>query len=184
MCKDLTDLAEESSHVSLPEDTVSTRLHRVIFSTRLDFYPVQSRTSGMDNFQRCVEQDLVSLAEDSTSAMSNGMNLSVPEKLALRDLQNDPSIGIHNANKGGSVVVMDVISFMDEVLRQLSDRSTYGTLRGDPTKLYKGVLYKLIQEGVYLGIFTIKEAETFIPEHPVVPTFHHLPKAHKGIGLT
>lgn len=51
----------------------------------------------MDSFQRCVEQDLVSLAEYSSSTMSNRMNLSVPKKLALHDLQNDPSTVIRNA---------------------------------------------------------------------------------------
>lgn len=79
-------------------------------------------------------------------------------------------------------MVMDAISFRHEGLRQLWDRSTYNTLSGDPTKLYKCVLYNLIQEGVYLRIFSINKAETLIPDQPAVPTFHHLPKAQKGLN--
>ena len=48
-------------------------------------------------------------------------NLSKDEKVALKDLSKPDDIIITNADKGGTVVVMDVIDYIMEAKRQLND---------------------------------------------------------------
>lgn len=44
------------------------------------------------------------------------------------------------------------------------------------------LLNNLLNEGVFWGIFDKKMALNLIPEYPVSPIFHHLPKIHKGLN--
>ena len=52
-------------------------------------------------------------------------NLTVAEKSALKDLSNNKSIVIKPADKGGAVVVMNTLDYINEGFRQLSDPKFY-----------------------------------------------------------
>lgn len=45
---------------------------------------------------------------------------------------------------------------------------------------YKHILTLLVNKGVGLAAFTPKETEALVPDFPILPTFLHLPKVHKG----
>lgn len=57
--KDLTELAVEGGSTARLGDIVSEGLNRVRIGKHFDFYPINSRTAGMDRFQKSVERDLV-----------------------------------------------------------------------------------------------------------------------------
>ncbi|CAJ0950154.1 unnamed protein product [Ranitomeya imitator] len=61
-------------------------------------------------------------------------NLSLVEKQALSSLQNNKSITIKPADKGGAIVVMNYSDYNKEVIRQLSDSNTYGVIQRDPVR--------------------------------------------------
>lgn len=103
------------------------------------------------------------------------------DRIALCNLQNYSLIVIGNSDKCGVVVVMDTTAYHAEAIRQLSNQNTYTKLRGDPTRTYKVNCITFIQKGLYLGIFSIREAESLVSECPILLTFHHLPKTHKGL---
>ena len=46
---------------------------------------------------------------------------------------------------------------------------------------FKKVFSSLLDRAVSVGIFSDKEKAIFIPDHPIMPVFHHLPKDHKGL---
>lgn len=143
-----------------------------------DFYPVNSRCPEMDKCQTLVESDLISLAvrlHDSSHIQHD--NLTQKERAALRELERDTSITIRNSNKGGLMVVMNTEMYRLEALHPLINTDTYIRLKGDSK--YKSIMATLVRKGVNLGIFSNKEAEVFNPKHPILPTFHHLPKTHK-----
>ena len=52
-------------------------------------------------------------------------NLHKEEQLAIKSLSSNTSIVIKPASKGGTVVVQDVLDYINEGLRQLSDSKFY-----------------------------------------------------------
>ncbi|CAJ0933473.1 unnamed protein product, partial [Ranitomeya imitator] len=60
-------------------------------------------------------------------------NLLVEERHSLRNLQDDKSIIIKPADKGGALVIMDKNMYISEIMRQLSDASIYKVLDRDPS---------------------------------------------------
>lgn len=176
--QDLIDLADESDQSPLdPTDTHND----ISFKSRSDLYPVASRGKDIDLFQKMVEGDLVRLARSCNNKKLSHDNLTVKERQAFKDLSADDSIVIRNADKGGMVIVLDSETYKEEALRQLSDTYTYQPLASNPTIPFKKELTALLDRAVQAGIFTPKDKESFIPEHPIMPVFHHLPKVHKGV---
>lgn len=104
------------THISLFGDTINVGLNKVNVKVQSDFYPIQSRTSGMNRFQKCVERDLVQLATASHTSMTHIDNLTSQDRSALRNLHSDSSIVIWNLDKGGLVVVMDASTYRDEAV--------------------------------------------------------------------
>lgn len=143
-----------------------------------DFYPVNSRGNVIEVFHETVEQELIALSQTVNNRVRH--NLSKAEREALVALQSNPAIIIRNADKGGMTVVLNKVDYQQEAVRQLSDSQTYQRLRKDPTNTFKEILFKLVEEGVYLGLIPEKIAMCLKVESPVSPIFHHLPKIHKG----
>lgn len=106
-------------------------------------------------------------------------NLSREEKKALRELKQDPFLTIKQADKGGSVVVLDTIDYVKEAERQLADRNFYLPSTHDQTQefsqrieTYLTSLYRKesISKRVYDRVST---------RLPRTPSFYHNPKVHK-----
>lgn len=131
---DLMDLASESDPCHAEPRSLPVGIP---FKLRSDFYPVGSHCKDMDLFQKLIERDLTHLARKSVvSCMQD--NLTVDDsKTAIKDLKDDDSIVIRNADKGGLVVIMDSKAYKIESMPQLSDSGTYTYLRGVPTQSLK-----------------------------------------------
>uniref|UniRef100_A0A803K2L1 Reverse transcriptase domain-containing protein n=1 Tax=Xenopus tropicalis TaxID=8364 RepID=A0A803K2L1_XENTR len=143
-----------------------------------DFYPVHCRSSSIDRFQELIENKLLILKAE-TRDLYTCSNLSVDEKAALKQLREDGSLVVKNADKGGMVVVLDSTTYKDEAMRQLNDSSTYQVLLGDPTGAFTEILTTLVHGAFKCGLFTEKIRDYLIPASPQIPLFHHLPKVHK-----
>lgn len=76
---------------------------------------------------------------------------------------------------------MNVDNYRTEAIHQLSDFHTYAILKGDPTKIFKTLLFKLVARGKRLGPFKQKEAEALVHKYPILSTLYHLPKTHKRL---
>lgn len=90
-----------------------------------------------------------------------------------------PGVVVHQADKGGAVVVLDKELYLKENKKMLSDKKNYTCLGSDPTSIFKEKLEKLINEGLHLGVPTQKQTNVLNKEHACIPVFHSLPKMHK-----
>lgn len=148
---------EERSVLNLGLGFVVTP-HDNAFQTRIDLYKLfrllklraffgtQPQTSDSKNrfkpksqFTPCIQYEDIAVFErlvlrDVGAIESRGYHhthdLSYSEKRALDALANDQSI----ADKGGAVVAMDKVDYMEEVNRQLQDLEFYEPLNEDPTR--------------------------------------------------
>lgn len=108
-----------------------------------------------------MERDLTNLARSHNRGHTQN-NLTADEKEALKSLNEDTNIVIRNADKEGSVVVLNSAMYKEEAIRQLSDTTTYLKLSGDPTTSFKQELGNLLNRAVAKGIFSHKEKDMFI----------------------
>ncbi|KAM3821640.1 sulfotransferase 1 family member D1-like isoform 4-T4 [Vipera latastei] len=70
--------------------------------------------------------------------------LSVTEKEALKQLQDDTSIVILPADKGRATVVMDRPDYIHKALTLLNDTSAYRTVKKDPMTTLRNQISKII----------------------------------------
>lgn len=107
-------------------------------------------------------------------------NLNGSERRPLKSLSSDDSVVIRNADKGGSVVILDSIVYREEALWQLSETDTYQKLRADPTSPFKKELSTLLDRAVCVCIFSKKERDLFIPVSNNTSVFTISPKSTRG----
>ncbi|XP_041446772.1 vomeronasal type-2 receptor 26-like [Xenopus laevis] len=112
----------------------------------------------MDMFQDLVEQDLKKLNTSTTGRIK--WNISLEERTALRSLRSATNITIRQADKGGSVVVMNTADYIAEAKRQLNDCETYSTLSFNPQDKFM----KAIEELVSYGEEQLTDIEAFNQE--------------------
>ncbi|XP_043938421.1 uncharacterized protein LOC122810959 [Protopterus annectens] len=77
----------------------------------------------LEVFCNTCEVDIVKTL--STPYTAHFYNLTKAEYAALRQLQDDKSIQIHPADKGGAMVVMDTDFYFNNMMNLLSDVDTY-----------------------------------------------------------
>lgn len=136
----------------------------------------------IDNFHRLVLDDLNRVnTKNLNTKFKFKDNLTRGERLALSTLRENRDIIIREADKGGNVVVMNLIDYNNEIQGQLNDNSCYELLNHNPigplTLLVNGLLLTWKQSGLlddneylYLKIF-----------RPTYPWFYTLPKIHKKL---
>ncbi|CAH2316706.1 Hypothetical predicted protein, partial [Pelobates cultripes] len=107
-------------------------------------------------------------------------NLTFKEKEALKDLQQDSTIVIRPADKGGAIVIQAYHQYKKEIMRQLQDAKTYKKFTFDPVKKFQQRINQLIEiglQGSYIDSNTAKYLQVEFPIHPVLYT---IPKIHKS----
>ena len=106
-------------------------------------------------------------------------NLPREEQLAIKSLSNNKSIVIKPADKGGAVVVQNVLEYINEGLRQLSDPKCYIETEEDPTAQHAQDINTFlrtmldtdeIDDKCYEYLYVCKERTSL---------FYMLPKIHK-----
>ena len=87
----------------------------------------------------------------------NNDNLTKSERQVLDQLKLREDINIMRADKGGAVVIMDIIDDVKEGNRQLNNTNYYAELSYDPTKQHEEIINETIKT------FT---KEKLLPEQP------------------
>ena len=104
-------------------------------------------------------------------------NLNSTEWLALKSLTSDEKLTIKEADKGGTIVIMDKLFYEQKIMDILADRTSYQTCDNrDPTTMNK--IKRLIhEEGKNLNE---KEKKFLTKFHIKSNLFYGLPKIHKS----
>ena len=103
-----------------------------------DWYPYSvknDRSEGLLKFINNVTKDLKDHLKNNENKFWN--NLDNDQRKALLDLANDPSITIKPADKGGSIVIMNIDDYVKSCLNGLSDPYFYEELPTDPNPKYR-----------------------------------------------
>ena len=111
--------------------------------------------------RRGKDQDLDTYIDTLTKFPINKIpckqNLSRREKEALRNLKQDDSIILKEADKGGAIVLMDKLYYRDKVLEQLNDDEYYKKTNSNIDDAVTRDIKKLMQK--YSESFTEQEMD-------------------------
>lgn len=127
----------------------NTEESRKVFRGKSLFMPPVNRNNSIETYCRLVEQEVDAFLNENQRSAYN--NLSKEEKKALEDLKSDDSIVIKPADKGGATVVMNKIDYVEECVRQLSDRNFYEVLPDNPTQAFKCMILDTLNDLLHQG---------------------------------
>ena len=108
-------------------------------------------------------------------------NLSKAEKIAIRELENNPNIVIKPADKGSAVVVMNIADYIREAERQLSDIRFYEKIDTDLTHEFNKAIKEELDRMLLADEIGEKCYKYLYVKKPRTALFYLLPKIHKGI---
>ncbi len=108
-------------------------------------------------------------------------NLSNEEKIALRELENNPNIVIKPADKGSAVVVMNIADYVQEAMKQLSDTKSYKKEDTNLTDQFNSEIKQELDRMLLAGEIGEKCHAYLYVKNPRTALFYLLPKIHKGI---
>ncbi|CAJ0930163.1 unnamed protein product [Ranitomeya imitator] len=103
------------------------------------------------------------------------------ERHSLKNLQEDRTIIIKPADKGGALVMMDKNKYVAEITRQLSDDSIYQPLDRDPLPGIRQKIETILHHYTVRGVVDQKTCEFLQNPNPITPVFYTLPKVHKNL---
>ena len=95
-----------------------------------DFIPSSERNAALDKFVTTVEE----FRKKNKRNNKLKPNLNKLESNAIKSLQNDDSIVIKEADKGGTTVIMDKTHYKEMVETIINDNDNYEKLASDPHK--------------------------------------------------
>ena len=108
-------------------------------------------------------------------------NLSNMEQKELSKLNNDETIVIKPADKGGVVVIFSTGHQQSTVIQHLSDENTYEKLDTCIDSKIQSDLLRFLRK--YKMCFTEPEWKFLNDMHHEVSNFYGLPKAHKSMVI-
>lgn len=147
------------------------------FWPKSNFDPKQVQRGNLDAFIKTVRFDLAS----DHKIRSPKPNLTSNERKALRDLQQNHSIIIKKADKGSCVVIQDLLDYITECERQLSDERYYEKIPNDYTLENASKVNSLVDQMIRRGSISEKVGKYIKAEKPRTALFYTLPKIHKNI---
>ncbi|XP_062601156.1 uncharacterized protein LOC134262845 [Saccostrea cucullata] len=105
-------------------------------------------------------------------------NISRKEQNALKDLSEDSSIIIKEADKGGAIVIMDRDHYKEMVMSQLQDDQFYKKLDQNGDRQTMRRIERLTKK--FAGEFTKNEIDYLTHFEVKTSNFYGLPKIHKS----
>ena len=143
------------------------------FKTVSNWTPPPERNNNLDSYILKIEKELNVLVHDlNISTIKLQDNLSSNQRMALHDLKGNNNIVIKQAEKGGSIVIMDNDNYMKENCTQLHDGRIYKKIDNDPTPILTDKLKLFIDDlQPKLQNYVFK----LIPSHPRPATFCTIP---------
>lgn len=126
-------------------------------------------------YEKAIIQDLCS----HSNKKLNKPNLTIAEKNAITELQTDQDIIIKRADKGGAIVVMNRLDYIEEANRQLTDSTFYTKIQLEQV----ATMNKNIEQCLK-NLYKTKKITKDMFEYMRCPTpsagrFYLLPKIHK-----
>ncbi|CAJ0940256.1 unnamed protein product [Ranitomeya imitator] len=146
-----------------------------------NYRPPQSY-HAVETFIRFVKDSFISLKDDmGRGNLFYPPNLTVEERHSLKNLQEDRTIIIKPADKGGALVVMDKSKYIAEIKRQLDDDSIYQPLDRDPLPGIRQEIKTILHLNTDRGVLDQKTCDFLLNSNPITPVFYTLPKVHKNL---
>ena len=133
--------------------------------------------TSIEIYLSCLEEQLLSISEHG----NNYSNLTVSEQEALRNLKNDTSIIIKEADKGSGVVVWDREDYLLEADNHLLDRRFYSECPNDPMNTLSDKIKRTLREIRNKGGIDNKTLDYLMVNNPRLGRFYLLPKIHKRL---
>lgn len=117
---------------------------------------------------------------NNTLLHSTICNISIEQQRSLQDLNQNHTITIKPADKGGAVVIMDTDLYIQEALRQLQNTKYYIPITQPRTPIILPTINNIIKELYTLQYISTKQLR-FLTAHdtPFSRQFYILPKIHK-----
>ncbi|XP_078506952.1 uncharacterized protein LOC144767356 [Lissotriton helveticus] len=106
-------------------------------------------------------------------------NLTREERIALKTLSDNQDLVIREADKGGNVVVMNVMDYNAEILSQLSDNSCYEAVDSNPMGPLTMLINNHLRDWKDAGLINDAEYLYLKVTRPSYPWLYTLPKIHK-----
>ena len=107
------------------------------------FHPPQDHCDKLNQFISSIKNGIINLC--NKKYINHEQNITVDEKLAIKNLQANQDIIIHSADKGGKIVIMNRNEYIEECKKQLSDSTFYeqtdeSNLQNQNTKLRNEIM--------------------------------------------
>lgn len=175
----------ESTPTSIPEastsapEASSSVSGKGLLRPKSTFIPPRNRNASLDTYCRLVEHD-VKTALKSKRQYKVYNNMPKSEREALAELNNDRTVVIRPADKGGALILQNTIDYEKEIHRQLGDSNFYTRLPSDPTTKYMSIVHDKLQTWLDKGEINKQEFGFMKNDFPVIPVFYTLPKVHKS----
>ncbi|XP_077125312.1 uncharacterized protein LOC143782087 [Ranitomeya variabilis] len=182
------------THFGLPQDSAGNRTSTTVADPipELSIINLGLRSTSTYNPPRTnhateayidlIQRDINTILEQHRlGGLPTHSNISPVEKQAIESLRSNKKITIKPADKGGAIVVQNTADYSAEILRQLSDTTTYQRISSDPTPNIKLQINNILQKYQALNILDSKTSHFLTNPHPVTPVIYTLPKIHKSL---
>ena len=146
------------------------------FRPKSKFNP-KGKDAAIEIYLSRLEEEILSI-----DTQLNYSNLTKEERQALKNLQNDHSIVIKEADKGSAVVVWDREDYLREAEGQLSDQNVYEELSGDVVSPLINIVKYHLTNVKLRGDVSEEIMDYFLVKNPKVGRFYLLPKIHKRLN--
>ena len=142
------------------------------------FQPPHERSKNLNVYLSAVKNSIIQLCK---LPFNNKPNMTNNETIALNNLKSRDDIIIHSADKGGKVVVMNRVDYIQACQIQLDDKQFYQQLKEDCTDDIKELIKDDIENMHQQKYIHDKEYKYLTQdlEKPRTPIFYGLPKIHK-----
>ncbi|XP_041417050.1 uncharacterized protein LOC121393214 [Xenopus laevis] len=154
-----------------------TQVEKSPFTKKSSFEPPNTAHT-ISTFTQLLTRDSIKIHQMTKKGHSNLTRL---EKEAITTVKADRDIIIRQADKGGAIVLLDKYFYIQEILNQLGDQTTYQSLPNDPTSAYKLKLDKVVGMGITAGWITESTGQYLTTDFPRTPFMYTLPKVHKSM---
>ena len=133
-----------------------------------------------DKLPSCIETFITAINHNINSSKTKKLpcdHLTKSEREALLNLQKRNDFIITKADKRGTVVILDIKDYIDEVKRQLNDTNSYDF---DPTELHTEIIKSKISNLKNADLLTLKTTNSLLEEKFKTRESHLLPKIQKA----
>ncbi|XP_061188704.1 uncharacterized protein LOC133196871 [Saccostrea echinata] len=134
--------SDDDSYDSSQPQLYDLEKHK-LYRPKSNLEPAPGKCGALESYIDAVVSDIEKLLSMPDKAPDN---LSKEERSALQSLKNRDDIVIKKADKGSTVVVLDIKAYMAEAHRQLSDERFYKKLDSDFTKEFSTAITKTLHE--------------------------------------